>query len=68
LLSSTGGSVWGQAEIAMGYPLRSIQNTLAATNNAPPRNGNGQGCTPFVSIIAIKYAPVNSVCSWRYGS
>jgi hypothetical protein len=68
LLSSTGGSVWGQAEIATGYPLRSIQNTLAATNNAPPRNGNRQVFTPFASIIAIKHGPVNSVCSWPYGS
>jgi hypothetical protein len=64
LPSSTEGSVWGQAEIATGYALRSIQNTLAATNNAPPRNGNRQVRTPFVSIIAIKYAPVNSVCSY----
>jgi len=68
ILSRTGGSAWGQAEIARGYPLRSIQNTLAVTNNTPPRHGNGQAFTFFVSIIAINYAPVNSVCSWRYGS
>src|SRR6267142_2185024 len=65
LLSSTGGSVWGQAEIATGYPLGSLQNTLAATNNAPPRHSNGQVFTAFVSIIAVKYVPVNSVRSWR---